>query len=73
MGAAATPPSAVGVVVAGAASSVALTTSLEPLIFEAEGNITLEADDVLVLPPATLRDKRKPEAADAMLLVAMNE
>lgn len=61
---------------ASAVSSDALTTSLElAILLDFIGNINMlvleESDDVVLLA-ATLRDKTNPQAADAMLLLAMD-
>lgn len=57
---------------AAAASSEALTTSLELLVLEGKLNMELlEAEDEL--PPATEGAITNPEAADAMLHVAMKD
>lgn len=65
-------PSTVGVA---AASSDALTTSLELVFFVVVGYITMFILDanklVFVLPETLLGDNTNPEAADAMLQLAM--
>jgi len=58
----------VAVAGAGAASSEALTTSPEALFFE--GKMILEGDE-FVEAAAKLRDKTKPDAADAMFLCVL--
>jgi hypothetical protein len=65
-------PSTVGVA---AASSDALTTSLELVFFVVVGYITMFILDanklVFLLPETLLGDNANPEAADAMLQLAM--